>query len=203
VATKRSVPEAKAASIDEVMAAVDAFTDDEIYQLEEYARFRIVRIGKAADGRGYLDLLGEAFRLTLQGNRVWNKDRSFVQYMKNAMQSISGHWAEKFSKDLRDGRDRIQTDRDSRTGMTESPASSGSLDPLDDSEERVAAIYRLLEDDPVAVQIVEGWDSGLNGPDIKGILELDENQYRTKTRWVKRRLEAAGYRPSTHTRKGR
>lgn len=202
MATKRSVPQEKAASIDEVIAAGDALTGDDIYQLEEYAQIRIARIGKAADGRDCLELLDEAFRLTLQGNRVWNKDRSFVQHLKNTMQSISGHWVEKFSTELKDGRDRIRTDRDSRTDMTTSPAGAVSADPLDDSEERVAAIHRLFADDPVAGMIVEGWEDGLTGPELKQILELDEKAYRTKVRWIQRRLIAAGYRRPTARKEG-
>jgi hypothetical protein len=203
VGTKRSVPEEKAASIEEVRAAGDALTEDEIYQLEAYAQFRIRRIDLAADGREYLDLLGEAFRLTLQGNRVWNKDRSFAQHLKNTMESVSGHWVETFKKELKDGRDRIRTDQDSRTDMTTSTAGAVSAYPFDDSEERVRAIHRALEEDPVAQMIVEGWEEGLGGPELKELLELDEKAYRTKVKWIQRRVAAAAYGRPAATKKGR
>jgi hypothetical protein len=201
VATKRSVPEEKAASTDDAIAASEKLTPDDIAELEEYAELRIARIGKAADGRDANDLLGEAFRLTLAGTRTWNRDKTFVQHLKNTMQSVSGHWTEKFVTELRQGRKYIQTRKDARTDMADSTAGAVWEDPLEDSEDRVAAIYGVLADDPVAVTIVEGWADNLTGPELKELLELEETAYRTKARWIHRRLAAAGYRPRS-TKKG-
>jgi hypothetical protein len=201
VATKRSVPEEKAASTDDAIAVSEKLTPDDIAELEEYAELRIARIGKAADGRDANDLLGEAFRLTLAGTRTWNRDKTFVQHLKNTMQSVSGHWTEKFAAELRQGRKYIQTGKDARTDMADSAAGAVQEAPLEDSEERVAAIYEVLAEDPVAVTIVEGWADNLTGPELKELLELDETAYRTKVRWIHRRLAAAGYRPRS-TKKG-
>ena len=202
MATKRSVPAEKSASGYEAIAAGEKLTIDEIAQLEEYAELRIARIGNAADGREPRELLGEAFRLTLAGNRTWNKDKSFVQHLKNTMQSVSGHWVETFVKELKDGRDRIQTHQDSRTDLLDDPGGAVNPDPLDDSQDRVAAIYRVLAEDEFAVLIVEGWADGLSGPELKDLLELDEKAYRAKERWIHRTLAAAGYRRPTASPKG-
>lgn len=201
MATKRSVPEEKAASTDEVITASEKLTPDDIAELEEYAELRIARIGKGADGRDAHDLLGEAFRLTLSGRRTWNRDKTFVQHLKNTMQSVSGHWAETFAAELRHGRKYIKMGKDTRTDMADSAAGAVQEDPLEDAEERVAAIYSVLGDDPAAVTIVEGWADNLTGPELKELLELDETAYRTKVRWIHRRLAAAGYRPRV-TKKG-
>jgi hypothetical protein len=201
VATKRSVPVQKAASIDDAIAASEKLTPDDIATLEEYAELRIARIGQAADGRDANDLLGEAFRLTLAGTRTWNRDKTFVQHLKNTMQSVSGHWTEKFVAELGQGRKYIQTGKDARTDMADSAAGAVQETPLEDSEERVAAIYGVLADDPDAVTIVEGWADNLTGPELKELLDLNETAYRTKVRWIHRRLAAAGYRPRS-TKKG-
>jgi hypothetical protein len=201
VGTKRTVPEDLAASVDESSAASDALTEDDLLQLYLYGRLRITRIGKAADDRDHMALLGEALNRTLEGKRRWNKKLSFVQHLKNTMQSISGHWVEKFVSELK-GREKIRTDLDSCTDLMDSAESAASFDPFGDSDERLPAVRALFNDDAEAAVIVGGWEDGLKGPELKQILGWEEKAYRTKVRWIQRKLIAAGYRRPTATQKG-
>jgi hypothetical protein len=201
VATKRTVPEELAASVDEAAAASDALAPEDLLQLYLYGRFRIARIGKAADDRDHMALLSEALNRTLEGRRTWNKKHSFVQHLKNTMQSISGHWVEKFVSEL-NGRQKIRTDLDSRTDLADSAAGAVDFDPFVDSDERLAAVRALFDDDAEAAVIVGGWEDGLKGPELKQILGWDEKTYRTKARWIQRKLIAAGHRRPTATQKG-
>jgi hypothetical protein len=201
VATKRIVPEELAASVDEAAAASDALAPEDLLQLYLYGRFRIARIGKAADDRDHMALLSEALNRTLEGRRTWNKKHSFVQHLKNTMQSISGHWVEKFVSEL-NGREKIRTDLDSRTDLADSAAGTVDFDPFVDSDERLAAVRALFDDDAEAAVIVGGWEDGLKGPELKQILGWDERTYRSKARWIQRTLIAAGHRRPTATQKG-
>jgi len=203
VATKRKVPEEKAASIEQVIEAGNRLTDRDIRELEQFARIRIWRIKGAADGRDHLALLAEAFELTLDGSRTWNTGLTFVKHLENTMQSISGNWTGKYKTQMEAGRDRIVSDKDSRTDMIESAA--GAVDPvaLAASEERLQAIRALFDDDATAAVIIAGWEDGLSGRDIMAILDgMDEKTYRSKVRWIQRNLIAAGHRRPTATQKG-
>ena len=206
MATKRKVPEAKAASIDFVMAAVEALTEKDIYRLERFARGRIWIIKGAADGRDALDLLGQAYQQTLEGQRTWNTDETFVQYLENTMQSISGNWAGVYKTQMKNGRDRIVSDKDSRTDLIETIASVDPVAVAEEEaryEERLQAIRTLFDDDAVASVIVAGWEDGLEGGEIRAILDnMEETPYRSKVRWMQRKLTAAGYRQPTATQKG-
>jgi len=201
VATKRTVPTELAASVDEAAAASEALTEEEMLQLYLYGRFRIARIGKAADDRNEMALLGEALNRTLEGMRTWNKKHSFVQHLKNTMQSISGHWVEKFVLELK-GRERIRTYPDSRTDVTKGTDGAVDYDPFVDADERLPAARALFNDDAEASVIIGGWEDGLKGPEVRQILGWEEKRYRTKVRWIQRKLIAAGYRRPTATQKG-
>ncbi len=201
MATKRTVPEELAASVDEAVAASDALAPEDLLQLYLYGRLRIARIGKAADDRDHMALLSDALNRTLEGKRTWNKKHSFVQHLKNTMQSISGHWVEKFVSEL-NGREKIRTDLDSRTDLADSAPGAVDFDPFDDSDERLAAVRALFAADAVPSVIVGGSEDGLKGPELKEILGWEEKAYRTKARWIQRKLIAAGHRRPTATQKG-
>lgn len=207
MATKRKVPEEKAASIDQAIETGNALTEGDIYRLERYARWRISVIGAAADDRDYLSLLSEAFQQTLDGTRTWNTSRTFVQHLENSMQSISGNWAGKYRTQMKLGRDRIVSDMDSRIDLVESDAVA--VDPSIAEEEEtqfevwLQAIRSLFDDDPIASVIIAGLEDGLSGKEIREILDnMEETPYRSKVRWIQRKLKAAGFRTPTASQKG-
>ena len=76
----------KAATREEIDAAIAALTDTELVRLQRFASARIARIGAAADGRDYGELVSESYRRVL-GSRSWNKDVAFVNHMFGTIRS--------------------------------------------------------------------------------------------------------------------
>src|SRR5581483_6383379 len=105
----RKVPAEKTATREELDRAVPALTDVDLVRLERFAKQRIARIGGAADVRDHMDLLGEAYRLTYEGHRSWNKDVSLLVHLFRTIRSVSSHWAETFATEREQGRDLIST----------------------------------------------------------------------------------------------
>jgi hypothetical protein len=98
--TSRRVPEERAATREEIVVAVEVLTRREHLRLEQYARWRIRGLGRAAQGRDWEDLLREAVADTYEGARHWNKESvDFSRHLIGAMRSISSHWREQFDPD--------------------------------------------------------------------------------------------------------
>lgn len=202
MSAKRRVPEEKAATLEEVEAAVAALTEDDLVRLAHYGKRRIERIGRAADTRSHEDLLAEAYELTLESNRSWNKDVSFVRYLIGVMRSVSSHWAEKFRTEMEHGRDQVRMDIDVRTDFVQ--GERGSNDPRDAEAraETLAAIRTLFQDDPLASNIIAGWEDDLQGPEICALLEVDNTAFTSKVRSMRRDMIRAGLKRPTITEKG-
>ena len=95
--TSRRIPEDKAASPDEIYAAIEALTRQETGQLLQYARWRVRGLGRRSLGQNHEDLLQEAQTATLDDRRRWNKESvSFFTHLIGTMRSISNHWRERF-----------------------------------------------------------------------------------------------------------
>jgi len=66
----------------EVDRASEALTTTELLQLQLLGYVLVRRLGQAACGRTWEDLLGEARLRTLIGTRHWNKEVDFVMHLK-------------------------------------------------------------------------------------------------------------------------
>jgi hypothetical protein len=87
----RRIPEEKAATLDEVRAAIENLMPEQLLRLKKYARQRIRGLGRASMGRDHKDLLQEAITATLDPDRRrWNKGAvDFVGHLIGAMRSIA------------------------------------------------------------------------------------------------------------------
>lgn len=195
----RKVPPEKTATRDELDAAVAALTDVDLVRLEKFARWRITRIAAAADGRDQMDLIEEAYQLTYEGRRAWNKENPFLVHMFRTIRSISSHWAEAFATEREHGRDLISTKLDTRTDrivVRQEPDAERSVISRDVLER----VRQLFADDALASNMIGGLEDGLDGPAITKLLEIDQRTYDSKLRAIRRRLEAEGLKEA---RKGR
>jgi hypothetical protein len=61
---------------------------------------------------------------------------------------------------------------------------------LQTEEQLVEEIKKLFEDQLLTSLIFDGWIAGMKGPEIIEALKIDENQYRTATRLIRRRIQA-------------
>jgi hypothetical protein len=59
---------------EEVVVAIEALTREQHLRLERFARWRMRGLGRAAQGRDWEDLLGDAIAATYEGKRRWNKE---------------------------------------------------------------------------------------------------------------------------------
>jgi hypothetical protein len=206
VATKRGVPAERKATAAEVEAAAARLTDAEIAEIYKYAEIRIRVIKGAADSREPHELLNEAFRRTLDLTRTWNMDKSFVQHLRDVIESLSGNWADRYRVQMNQGRDQVVSGRDSRTDeiLAETAADPRSeahpLIPSDD-EDRESAILRIFEGDQLALDILNGRMDGLTTDEIIEIIGgMDKTKYLSKVRWMQRQVSKAGLRPRTKER---
>jgi hypothetical protein len=181
----RRVPPEKSAKLEEIGAAIDSLSKEDLWRLEQYARWRLKGIGRAARGHNYEDLLRESIMATCDPERRrWNIEKvSFVQHLKGVMRSISSHWLEKF-------------DSDEPIFEAESP--------IPDPERTLAAkeellqIEMLLIDRPLASLIVDGMKEGHSGAEIKQILEITQTQYETEMKWLRRNARDKARRLERH-----
>jgi hypothetical protein len=178
------------ATREEIDAAIAALTETDLVRLQRFAMARIVRIGVAADGRDYRELLSESYRRVL-GSRSWNKAIAFVDHLSGTIRSISSHWAEEFKRELDAGRNLVSGDRDTRTD----PATVRSAaSPAADAERVVVArdlldyVKRLFAEDRLARDIIAGWEAELDGPAIREIVGVEQHVFDSKVRAIRRRL---------------
>jgi len=206
VATKRGVPAEKKATVADVEAAAARITDAEIAEIYKYAEIRIRVIRGAADSREPHELMNEAFRRTLDLTRTWNVDKSFVQHLRDVIESLSGNWADHYRVQMTQGRDQVVSGSDSRTDeiLAETAADPRSeADPLipSDEEDRESAILRIFEGDQLALDIINGRMDGLTTDEIIEIIGgMDKTKYLSKVRWMQRQVSKAGLRPRTKER---
>jgi DNA-directed RNA polymerase specialized sigma24 family protein len=188
---------AKAATPDDIAAAVEALTAEDTLRLDRYARFRIRRIGRAADTRDHDDLLADALRKTLDGDRSWNKDVTFLAHLFGAMWSISSHWAETFAAEQRSGRAQISDRKDARTEL------AGVVDEVAErnaaAQETLDQVRALFADDALASNIVAGWEDGLDAAEIRELLGVDKTTFESKVRAIRRELIRAGLKRDNRT----
>jgi len=169
----------------EIASAIRAFTP------AQWARLRRVAahysIGDLMEAE---DLLQEAFRGALDGERKCPVSVDVVRFLAEAMRSVA------------DG-ELKRTKR--RPALVPLPASGDPaapvpepMDPALNAEERDEdsrcqrqreQIIGLFTDDPAAEVIVEGLMEGMRGEDLRALTDLDQTAYQSKRRLIRRRIE--------------
>jgi DNA-directed RNA polymerase specialized sigma24 family protein len=142
------------------------------------------------------DLLQEAFRRALDGERKCPVRVDVVRFLAEAIRSI------------RDGELKPAKRRPvlvPRPPAEAEPAQVPEpIDPAPNAEERLAAadeesirerkreeVIGLFADDPAAQVIVEGIMEGMRGEDLRALTDLDPTGYESKRRLIRRRIEKA------------
>jgi len=181
----------------EIDRAIKALTSSELLRLQRFAEFRIRGVGRAACGRDWEDLLGEALYRTLMGaedaehGRHWNKKVTFVQHLAGAMSSIANVWKRQFKEKTTyliselsvhdpEGQEHSPFD-DVPSACT--PADEGLIEKCE--EDRVV---ELLQDSPQAAQVLRGLMEHLKKTEIMSKYGLDEKQYAAAMRRIRVRL---------------
>src|SRR5918911_1754209 len=192
--TSRRIPEDKAASHDEINAAIDALTDQETGRLLQYARWRVTGLGRKSRGQNHEDLLQEAVTATLDDRRRWNKESvSFFNHLIGAMRSISNHWGERF--DPSEAYLASEVINISPTGEETDPMLEVVTPAPDMADETVARdevtlIEKLVAERPLAWLIMDGLVDRMTGPEIRQALEISQTEYETELKWLRRTVRA-------------
>ncbi|HVG20259.1 MAG TPA: hypothetical protein VNI02_14510 [Blastocatellia bacterium] len=157
----------RAATISEIRTAYRNLSEAELVRLDRYARALIRGLGQRNLGYSGDDLLQEAYKATLAGERLWKKDAvDFCWHLTGVMKSIANHLGQKF--DRNEGRVEWETARDSPEVEASDPLARVTS-PLPDAErklsakEEVAQIERLVKDHSYAILILEGLYYGMTG----------------------------------------
>ena|SRR2546423_11565406 len=183
-----------AATLSEIRAAYYNLSEAELVRLDRYARALIRGLGQRNPGYSGDDLLQEAFKATLAGERLWKKDAvDFCRHLTGVMKSLANHLGEKF--DRNEGRVEWETASAPLETEADDPLARVTT-PLPDAERRLAAreeveqIERLVKDHSHAILILEGLYYGMTGPEIQKELGISKNDYEAIMKWMRRRLKA-------------
>jgi CheY-like chemotaxis protein len=183
----------------EIERAIKALTSSELLRLQRFAKFRVRGLGRAASGKDWEDLLGEALYRTLMGTedlqngRHWNRRVTFVQHLAGAMSSIATVWKRQFK-----GRNTYlmsELSVQNHEGREHSPCEDvpSRYTPADQrliersEEDRVLT---LLKDSPDAAQVFRGLVDGLNKNEIMSRYGFHEKRYAAAVRRIRVRLLA-------------
>ena len=176
----------------EVVAAVEALTDVELYRVESYAAIKLQGLGDAGRGLDPGDLVQEAFEKTLRGRRRWNKGAvDLVGHLTGVIWSETAHRRERAKKEPP-----TQTAADLHRPFDsdEDPLESRPSQALDPERrmidrQRVERIRALFAEDPEISLILDGLADRMPGPEIQEALGLSATQYWTAMRRMRRGLE--------------
>jgi hypothetical protein len=195
--------EAAVVTIPEIEAAIESLTTPQSIKLREFARMKVAKLGRSAEGYTWKDLLNEAFTAVIGGNRAWDKSKvDFFGLLVGAISSIASNKRAKFDRTEKslglgvDGKllevpiDGVATDDDFPPQLV-----SPSLNPerellVKEQEEidkkRVEAIMNMSENRDLAAYIILELMEGKIGPEVQQALNITQTQYETEMRWIRR-----------------
>jgi DNA-directed RNA polymerase specialized sigma24 family protein len=194
----RAVPEERAATPDEITAAIDGLSATDWYRLRKYGDHLIVLLAEKAGDRRGADLLNEAFMRLLKRSRKWDKTKvDFFNFLIGAMKSIANAWLRK------------------KVSPTEQPVLASALvteddegTPTDPAEEfksieksaEIMLVYKevvhqiegLFPDDELASAVIEALREGYSPPEVRAFWNLSQTDYNAVMVKIRRRVAKAG-----------
>jgi DNA-directed RNA polymerase specialized sigma24 family protein len=194
----RQVPEARAATPDEIRAAIDALSRTDSYRLRKFAEYHIFLLGEKAGDRRGDDLLNDAFLRILKRSRKWDRTKiGFMGFLYGAMESIANSWLRKKDSPTEAPALASSLVRENEEGELSDPAEefqSPAADPLQVlvCKDTLARITALFTDDQEVQMVIEGLREGLDPPGIRELWGFSQNQYNTIVVRMRRHIERAG-----------
>lgn len=183
-----------AANKEEIVAAIEALTRQDHLRLEQYARWRVRGVGRAAWGRDWEDLLREAVSLTYEGKRHWNKSSvDFFQHLLGAMRSISSHWREQFNPGeafLESEVIYVSPEEKITNPMLEAASPAADPEYALVLKEELERIEQIADENPLAWLILDGMADGMSGPEIREALLVSQKDYETALKWLRRNIRS-------------
>ena len=190
----------------EIKQAIEALTQEDTERIEQTARNRIYRIGRATNRRDHNDLSQEALTRILGGTRHWYRDQvSFTQCLIGVIWSIASEWMghRERNQDLPEyallESEMTRTDDE---GKLISPF-DGLAAPVLNAEQQliqasvsaereatnkalVEKIEAELADDEKASILIMGFEDGMDGPDIRTEFGISEKEFKAAIPRIRR-----------------
>jgi DNA-directed RNA polymerase specialized sigma24 family protein len=198
--TLRRIPEDKAASSQEIVAAIERLQNTELIKLERYARYRIRGLGRKAGGRDHDDLVKEALLATLSGQRRWNKEVEFYAHLLGVIRSISSHWREKYAFDgaLLESESHFTPPGQESSWLASVSSPEPDAERVASARQEVQRITQYFAADSQVTLIIEGLRDGLTGPEIQAQQGMPRTEYESAVRRMRRGLEAMARKGEKH-----
>lgn len=196
----RRIPEERAATHEELTAAINGLTENERRKLYKAAAFRMRGLGYAAMNRDFQDLFNETILSFFKPDgRKWKKDEiDIVRTLNEAMRSVANNWRQEYNR-----KEAVQIplmigrDDDPAEVLGRIPASGESVQYRLETDELHVAMKAQLDEinDIVATRekaalVIMAMSDGLDGPKIREELELTVQQHETEMLWIRRKLRA-------------
>ena len=173
------------ATKEEKAAALRRLSETDLLRLEQLARLRVIGL-HAVDWR---DLLHEAIVRMLDGSRRWPCDVPLVVFLHQTMRSIaSDHWR-RLEKPVVIAASQIGADQETGEKVV-----NNTVDPASSPECRVSAaetlarIREMFRHDNDALRVIAGLATGLSPQEIQRDTGMNETQYASTRRRIRRRL---------------
>ena len=186
------VAEDAIATIDEIEEAINKLTTAQNIKLKNYASFKIAQLkwGRKAKGYNGEDLLFEAMTQIIEGRRGWRKNKvEFFWHLVGAIKSIASHfWDNSDDKIFFESELLITTE----SGETQSPIAK--TPSLTNQEENLAAkqqieeIKKLFSGDSLVLEIIDGLEERMPGPEIQEVLDISQKEYETAMKRMRRKV---------------
>lgn len=190
--TSRRIPKDKAATRDEIVAAMEALTTRELSRLRGFAKWRVQGMGRAAQGQNWEDILAKAVARTYEGPRGWDRNRvTFCNHLLGVMRSTSSHETKQFdSNEAMVESDLITVSAEGEEISPLSTIESTAPDPQRtlEAKEKVEEIEAIADKNPLAWLIWDGFRSGMTGPEIREALSISQRDYDTGLKWLRRNI---------------
>lgn len=194
----RKVPEERAATPDEIRAAIEALSKADWYRLRRFADYYIVLLGDKAGDRCGDDLLNEALMRLLHRSRKWDKSKvGFLGFLYGAMESIANSWQRKKVSPTEAPTLASSLVTENDDGELSDPAEefqSTAADPVQmlAYEQTLSQIDALFADDPEVQMVIEALAERYDPPGIRELWGFSQKQYNAIIVRMRRRIERAG-----------
>ena len=171
----------------EVKEALNGLLDPAWLRLRKVAHALARHRGLEAE-----DLMQEAFARALEGSRQCPRDIEVVRFLAEAMRSIASG-ALKARRRSPEGR--ASGDDESQDVLENVPDLGPSVEERLESAQEIAlrrrAVLELFADDATAQLMVEGMMVGMEGEELRELVDLTPTEFASKRRLVRRRIDAA------------
>jgi len=191
------MPDGTGATRDEIHRAMEGLTVGELLKLKQFSAWRMRAVARAACGRTWEDLLGEAKLAILTGaassgsGRRWKESLDLVTQLAGAMRSISSHWKRDFDEQEPELESEIPVHNEDGNGV--SPI-EGAVSRAPSQERDLVAreqwnnlIVTRCRDDLAATQVLEGLSQGMTSSEIMNRSTLTRWEYQQATGRIRRR----------------